>query len=341
MTGRGAGIELFALGLSAVVGCASMQASTVALGGDSRPEQRGRSAVRNAPEAEAGARAEEAAVAEAEVAEVSAPRVADAPVGVPPELAFSLRPLAVGDVWSRLVDVDFAVVAQAPLQGQSSNVDVRVVSHQELRFEVLAVADGKVSSLGLRYVEATSKTEMMGQQRSETEPVSGNRYVVTLSLGKPSVAYAQGGKPSTEELNTVKDDAEEPDQNQLALKELAALAAAGKGDLSAPAAAALAGGDQNEIKLTLAKASLSKLSKSAQGASSAVLDVSFGLASTAKPGDAMKMEAQLNGTVTVGANPTRIQTMSVSGPITIAVPSPDGGRMDGTGKMKMEISYRY
>ncbi len=338
---RRAGSALVALLLAFGLGCGPGPASRVALGGASQLEPRAPRKPALPSEPAVTLSADEAAAADqAPVVEVSAQGSVDVTAPAAAAGPFIQRAPAVGDVWVRLTDSDFSVAAVSLVGGGSTTIDVRVVSHQELRFEVLAVAEGSVSKLALHYVDARSTTQMLGEELPETDAVSGKRYLVTFSAGKPSVTTQRGQKPPSVELDTVQDDADEPSQNQLALKELAGLLVLGKGELSSAAAAALAGGDQKDVKLTSAKASLRTLSQSPPGAGNAVLDVSYVLSGTTKA-DGLKMHAVLGGSVVVGPSPLRIQAFSVSGPISIGVADPNGGRMDGTGRMKMDVSYRY
>jgi hypothetical protein len=212
-----------------------------------------------------------------------------------------------------------------------------VVSHQEARFEVLAASSGKLDKLQIEYSVYTSKLNLMGNAQDSPEDVAGKRYVITFPQGKPDVKSGSGGTPPKKELDTVKDDAREPLETVTALNELAQLAAKGKGEFSTAGAIALAGGEDEDTKVTRAKASLRQLSTSKQGEKSAQLELAYTL--TNATDDGTSIEAMLSGTILVLDAPARYQTVTLAGPLELR--ATDAGGTAGRGTTKLAVTYKY
>jgi hypothetical protein len=324
--------------------CGGIRASTVPLGGKHETEEPIARAAASAsagagalpalpPSANAAAEAE--AEKSAEEAEVVATAAADAkPAGsekVTPG-AFQVRPYAAGQGWTRSFDLEFNVKV-----GPGGALEMRMVSHQEVRFEVLGATAGNIDKLQIEYTVYTSKLSVMGSTQDSPEDVAGKRYVVTFPQGKADVKDASGGTPPKKELDTVKDDAREPIESAKALRELSLLAVKGRADFSSAGAIALAGGEDEDTKVTNAKASLLKISTSPRGEKSAALDLAYTLTNAAD--ESSSIVARLSGNIVVLDAPARYQTFTLAGPLELRATDPGG--MQGTGTTKMTVTYKY
>ena len=206
-----------------------MRASTVPLGGQHEEEPVARAAASASaagalPALAAGANTDTESEAEtgAEEAEVVATSAVDAKPAAGEKAApgaFQVRPYAAGQRWTRSFDLEFNVKV-----GPGGALEMRMVSHQEARFEVLGATAGSIDKLQIEYTVYTSKLSVMGNTQDSPEDVAGKRYVITFPQGKPDVKSASGGTPPKKELDTVKDDAREPIESAKALKELSLLA---------------------------------------------------------------------------------------------------------------------
>jgi hypothetical protein len=272
---------------------------------------------------------------EAEEVEIAAPAAAPSakPAAelAPSSGAFQVRPYATGQSWTRVVDLDLDVK-----MGPGGALSMRMVNHQEARFEVLAATNGALDKVGIEYPVDRSTMTVMGNEQKDPDNLQGKRYVVTYAQGKPEVRSAAGGAPPKKELDSVQDDAREPLEMATALKELSQLAAKGKGDFSSAAAVALAGGEDDDTKIGSAKASLKQLTTSGS-ARSALIDLSYQLTNVID--DELSIVAQLRGTVTVADAPLRYQAITLSGPLDLRPAEKSG--MDGTGTTKVSISYKF
>jgi hypothetical protein len=246
--------------------------------------------------------------------------------------AFQVKPYAAGQGWTRSFDLEFNVKV-----GPGGALEMRMVSHQEARFEVLGATAGNIDKLQIEYTVYTSKLSVMGSTQDSPEDVAGKRYVVTFQQGKPDVKNASGGTPPKKELDTVKDDAREPIESAKALKELSMLAGRGRADFSLPGAVSLAGGEDEDTKVTNAKASLLKISTSPRGEKSAALDLSYTLTNAAD--ESSSIVAQLSGNIVVLDAPARYQTFTLAGPLELRATDPGG--MQGSGTTKMTVTYKY
>lgn len=305
------------------------------------PESGPAAAVASArPVSSAAEKADERAADAAEVVPVQAPAAAAsvAPVTASESPkpaasgAFQLRPYASGQSWTRVFDAEFDMKL-----GPTQNVDMRMVNHQEARFEVVAASAGNLEKLAIEYTVDTAKMTVMGREQNEPQVLAGKRYLITFVQGKPEVKTSGGGAPSKKELDSVKDDAREPLAMETALKELAGLTPKARGDFSSAGAIALAGGEDDDTHIRAAKASLQQVTSGAGGTRSALIDLAYSLTSTADPD--MIIELQLTGSMTVLDAPARYQTVTVSGPMTLR-PSQAAG-MEGRGNGKVTVSYRY
>jgi hypothetical protein len=328
--------------LVATIGCGGARASSVPLGGEHRDETPpARVAASSAapggaqPTAAAGAvpAVESEDTAEEVEIEVSKnPRAEAAPaVSKAAPGAFQIKPYTTGQTWTRSFDLELSMKV-----GPAGGLDMRMVTHQVARFEVLAASAGNLDKLSIEYSVYTSKLSLMGSTQDSPEEVAGKRYVITFPGGKPDVKTASGGAPSKKELDTVKDDAREPLEIVTALKELGQLAAKGHGDFSTAGAVALAGGEDEDTKVTGARAGLRQISGSAGGEKTALLDLSYTLANAAD--EDSTIEAQLRGTVVVLDAPARYQTITLSGPLELRSSDADGA---GRGTTKITVTYKY
>ncbi len=327
---------LLLAGLLATSSCRGLRASRIPLGGKHEEEAVRVASARSAPSAAPGLSAHSADEERAaEAVQVQVPASTDAAKPSEPAKpvaagAFQLRPYAVGQKWTRLFDAEFDMKLGA-------GMDMRMVNHQEARFEVLAVSSGSLDKLSIEYTVDTAKMTVMGREQNEPQPLAGKRYVITFPQGKPDVKSASGGTPTKKELDSVNDDAREPLAMELALKELSPLTAKGKGDFSSAGAIALAGGEDDDTKVTGAKASLRQLTSSARGETSALLDIAYTLRSSSDPD--MTIELQVTGSMTVLDAPSRYQSITLQGPMLLK-PTQSSG-MDGRGTGKVRISYTY
>jgi hypothetical protein len=330
------GLCLFACGLG---GCPTA-ASRVPLGGvhveeatlAPRAEPSAAAALpRVEPDAEVADAAAEVKTdtpAAAPVSTKDAPRAAAAP------LAFEPRPRALHQTWTRLFDLEFDIKV-----GPGANVDMKMASHQEARFEVLGVTGGVLDKLGIEYVEYKSQLTVMGATQDSPEELAGKRFVITFAGDKPDVRDASGGTPPKKQVDSVKDDAREPLEIDKALKELAQLAAKtqGRADFSRAGAVALAGGEDDDTKVPSAKATLLKLGVGPQGEKNALIDLSYTLTNLLD--DKSMIEVQVSGNLTVLDAPGRYQTSTLQGPMELRSPDPSG--MQGRGTIKVTTSYKY
>lgn len=317
------------------LGCGGLRASNAPLGGknddDPAPVRAALPvAVPSAEPAELTAEEER----DAEEVEIAAPAVASSakPVEVAAASgAFQVRPYAAGQSWTRVVDLELDVK-----MGPGGALSMRMVNHQEARFEVLAVTNGALDKVGIEYPVDRSTMTVMGNEQKDPDNLQGKRYVVSYPQGKPEVRSAAGGAPPKKELDSVQDDAREPLEMALALKELSQLSVKGKGDFSTPGAVALAGGEDDDTKIGSAKANLRQLTTSG-AARTALIDLSYQLTNVID--DDLSIIAQLRGTVTVADTPLRYQTISLSGPLDLRPAEKSG--MDGSGTTKVTISYKF
>jgi hypothetical protein len=332
-----------ALGVLAVLaaGCGGARASTVPLGGQ-HVEEQPTTSVRASASAQAPALPVAVASAapgededHAEETEIVAAKTPDsnpaASATKPAVGAFQVIPYKTGQAWTRSFDLEFNVKL-----GPGTGVEMRMVSHQEARFEVLAASAGSLDRLAIEYPVYTSKVSAMGGTQDSPEEVAGKRYVISFAQGKPDVKSASGGTPPKKELDTVKDDAREPLEIITALKELTQLAAKGKGDFSTAGAVALAGGEDEDTKVSGARAALRQISSGARGEKSALIDLSYTLTNAAD--ETSSILAQLSGSVLVLDAPSRYQSVTLSGPLELRSHDADGG---GRGTTKITVTYKY
>jgi hypothetical protein len=324
-----------------LVGCGGIRASKVPLGGKHEVEEAPRRAEVGAlPAASATPEltpADEALADTVEVAVESASTNPATPPGEPSKpaapAAFQARPYAVGQAWTRSFELETNLKV-----GPDLSLDMRMVSRQEARFEVLAVNAGNIDKLQIAYPVYTTKLSVMGAAQPDTpEDISGKTYVITFSQGKPSVRDKSGNTPTKKELDSVNDDAREPLEIAKALAELSQLTAKGKGDFSAAGALALAGGEDDDTKVTQAKGSLRSLSVVAGSGKSALVDLSYTLVSILDDGGSL--EARVAGNLTVLDAPARYQSVTLQGPVELK--SADAAGMQGKGTLKVTTTYKY
>lgn len=320
------------------VSCGGPRASLVPLGGKHDVEVAAAPAkASELPRADASSITpeDEAEADRAEVSEIVSTKATPAsePLAPTAPAAFQVRPYAAGQRWTRSFDLEMNVKV-----GPDYSMEMRMVSHQEAKFEVLAATAGNVDKLQIEYAVYTSKLSLVGAPPQDSpEALSGKRYVITFASGKPEVRDASGGTPPKKELDTIKDDAREPAEIAKALTELAQLTAKGKGDFSTPGAIALAGGEDEDTKVTRAKASLRSLGAAKSGAKSAIIDLSYTLTSALE--DDGSLEAQVSGNLTAFDGPARYDTVTLQGPVELKPKDPGG--MQGRGSLKVTTTYRY
>jgi hypothetical protein len=244
---------------------------------------------------------------------------------------FQLKPYAAHQTWTRSFDLEFALKV-----GPGGNIDMKMVTHQEARFEVLAVTGGVIDKLQIEYKVYTSKMTIMGTGGDSPEELAGKRFVISFAQGKPDVRDASGGKPPKKQVDSVADDAREPLEIEKALKELAQLTPAGQGDFSVAGAVALAGGEDDDTKVDGAKARLQKLA-TAGNDRLALIDLAYNLTNAID--DKTSIEVKVKGNLSVLDAPARYQTSTLQGPMEIRSSEPGG--MQGRGTVKITTSYKY
>lgn len=249
-------------------------------------------------------------------------------------LAFEPRPYATRQAWTRLFDLEFNLKV-----GPGGNVDMKMESHQEARFEVLGATNGVLDKLAIEYVTYTSKLTMLGATQNSPEELAGKRFVITFVHDKPEVRDASGAVPPKKQADSVKDDAREPIEIAKALKELSQLAAQAKGraDFSRAGAIALAGGEDDDTKIPSAKATLAKLGIGANAEKTATLDLAYTLTNVLD--DKSVVEVQVTGNMTVLDAPGRYQSSTLQGPMELR--SSDPNDTQGRGTIKVTTSYKY
>jgi hypothetical protein len=325
-----------ALGLS--IGGCQLKASTTPLGGSRdvvpEPAKGATSAAPTSAVVAALAPAEQEAVEQAEVTPVtpSAAETATEPTKALAPAVFRLSPYTAHQAWTRSFDLEFALKV-----GPGGNIDMKMVSHQEARFEVLAVTNGAVDKLQIEYTIYTSKMTIMGAAADSPEELAGKRFVVTFAQGKPEVRDGSGGKPPQKQIDSVEDDAREPLEMEKALKELSQLTAKGQGDFSGAGAVALAGGEDHDTKVSRASARLQKLTTGNHNDKLALVDLGYTLTNAVD--DKTTIEVQVKGNLSVLDAPARYQTSTLQGPMEIRSSEPSG--MQGRGTVKIVTSYKY
>ena len=275
------------------------------------------------------------AAAQADEVPVTAPVTADAanePIRAAAPGAFQVKPYVAHQTWTRSSDLEFALKV-----GPGGSIDMKMVSHQETRFEVLSVNGGTIDKLQIEYPIYKSTMTIMGASQDSPEDLAGKRFVVTFAQGKPEVRDGSGGKPPKKQIDSVKDDAREPQEIEKALKELAFLAAKGQGDFTGPGAVSLAGGEDEDTKVSRAKAKLLRLSTGGHNEKLALLELGYTLTNDLE--DKVTIEIQAAGTQSVLDAPARYQTSTVSGPMELR--SAEAGGMQGRGTVKITTSYKY
>jgi hypothetical protein len=328
---------LGALGL--VLGACRQRASSVPLGGTHEEEplvakaagsaapHAGSALPLDAEEAKAEAQADEAAVTAPVPVELAKEPTKAAAPGV-----FQVKPYVAHQTWTRSSDLEFALKV-----GPGGSIDMKMVSHQETRFEVLSVTGGAIDKLQIEYPIYKSTMTIMGASQESPEDLAGKRFVVTFTQGKPEVRDASGGKPPKKQVDSVKDDAREPLEMEKALKELSLLAAQGQGDFTGPGAVSLAGGEDEDTKVSRAKAKLLRLSTGGHNEKVALLELGYTLTNALE--DKVTIEVQVSGRQTVLDAPARYQTSTLQGPMELR--SAEAGGMQGRGTVKITTSYKY
>ena len=270
-----------------------------------------------------------------QAAEVVAPTSAE-PSAEPVKAAapgpFQMKPYAAHQTWTRVSDLEFALKV-----GPGGSIDMKMVSHQETRFEVVSVNNGAIDKLQVEYPVYTSTMTIMGASQDSPEDLAGKRFVVTFTQGKPEVRDASGSKPPKKQVDSVKDDAREPQEIEKALKELSQLSAKGQGDFSSAGAVALAGGEDEDTKVSGAKAKLLRLSTGGHNEKLALLELGYTLTNVLD--DKVTVEVQVTGTQSVVDAPARYQTSTLQGPMELR--SSEAGGMQGRGSVKITTSYKY
>jgi hypothetical protein len=331
-------VELVVFVVTLSAGCSGPRASRIPLGGE---RDRGAEVTPKTPAPAAAAAPvvpdEEAEVEKAEVVDVAETNGSPPASGSSSEpaapIAFQARPYATGQRWSRSFDLEMQLMV-----GPDAGVDLRMTSHQEARFEVLRATSGKIDQLQIEYPVYASKIGLGGATPQESpEATAGKRYIVTFTGGKPQVRDASGGTPPKKELDTVNDDGREPSEIAKALGELSQLAVKGTGDFSLSGAIALAGGEDDDTKISRARGSLLRISTATSGARSALIDLSYTLTSDLE--DDGILEAEVAGTVLALDAPARYETVTLQGPVSLK--SKDPGGMQGRGTLKVTTTYKY
>jgi hypothetical protein len=334
----------------ALAGCRGLRASSVPLGGKHEEE----APAEKLAKAQAGAKAEPetgieevpavvaTAPASAAPSSASASPTSGGPPSEPvadagktaPSGAFVLKPYAAQQAWTRVFDMEFELKV-----GPGGSVDMRMKSHQEARFEVLAVSNGAIDKLAIEYPVYKTTLTIMGSSQESAEDLAGKRFVITFAQGKPEVRDASGGTPPKKQVDSVKDDAREPLEIEKALKELVQLTSQGRGrgDFSAKGAVALAGGEDEDTKVSQARGSLKSVGSGPQNQRSALIDLGYTLTNAVD--ESSTIEVQVNGSLSVLDGPARYQTSTLQGPMELRSKEPGG--MAGRGTIKVTTSYKY
>jgi hypothetical protein len=280
--------------------------------------------------------AEEAqAAAQADEASVTTPvpvEIAHEPSKAAGPGAFRVVPYVAHQAWTRSSDLEFALKV-----GPGGSIDMKMVTHQETRFEVLSVNGGAIDKLQIEYPIYKSNLTIMGASQDAPEDLAGKRFVVTFARGLLEVRDASGGKPPKKQVDSVKDDAREPQEIEKALKELSLLAGKGQGDFTGPGAVSLAGGEDEDTKVSRAQAKLLRLSTGSHNEKLALLQLGYTLTNDLE--DKVTIEVQVSGTQTVIDAPARYQTSTLQGPMELR--SAEAGGMQGRGTVKITTSYKY
>jgi hypothetical protein len=335
-----AALGLCWLGLT--LGSCRMRASQIPLGG-THVDETALSKAKERPATAASLPSAEAEHVASKVEAAPAPSASTAVVAAEPSKAppagassgaFQPRPYALHQTWTRLFDLEFNLKV-----GPGGNVDMKMESHQEARFEVLGASNGALDKLAIEYVTYTSKLTMLGATQNSPEELAGKRFVITFVHDKPDVRDASGQAPPKKQADSVKDDAREPIEIAKALKELSELVAQGKGrgDFSRAGAIALAGGEDDDTKIPSAKATLSRLGVGTQSEKTATLDVAYTLTNVLD--DKSVVEVQVSGNMTVLDGPGRYQSSTLQGPMELR--SADPNDTQGRGTIKVTTSYKY
>jgi hypothetical protein len=246
--------------------------------------------------------------------------------------AFQVKPYVARQAWTRVVDIDVSLKV-----GPGGNLDMKMTTHQEARFEVVSVGSDGIEKLAIEYPIYTTKLSFMGSAQDSPEELAGKRFVVTFNRGKPEVRDGSGGQPPKKQVDSVKDDAREPLETEKALKELTALTAKGRGDFSALGAIALAGGEDEDTKVTSARGALQKLLTTTSGERSAVVELAY--TATSELDERSTLEVRVAGSLTVIDAPSRYQSSTMQGPMELRSSEPGG--LAGRGSIKVSTSYRY
>ncbi len=246
--------------------------------------------------------------------------------------AFQVKPYVERQAWTRLFDMQFDLKV-----GPGGSIDMKMVSHQEVRFQVLGVTAGVIDKLQIEYSVYTSAMTIMGATQDSPEELAGKRFVVTFARGVPEVRDGSGNTPPKKQIDSVKDDAREPLEIEKALKELSQLAAKGRGDFSFAGAVALAGGEDDDTKVPKAKASLQKLTTGAHNDKLAFVDMGYTLTNAVD--DKTTIEVSVAGDLSILDAPARYQTSTLQGPMELR--SSEAGGMQGRGTIKVTMSYKY
>jgi hypothetical protein len=320
---------------SVLASCGGVRASSVPLGGSHEPELVATRAP--APLASASV-SSPVAVEPAPLAAVDLKPI-EAPVGEvskePSKVvagAFQVKAYVAHQAWTRLFDMQFDLKV-----GPGGSIDMKMVSHQEARFEVLSVNNGAIDKLGIEYSVYTSTMTIMGASQDSPEELAGKRFVVTFARGVPEVRDRSGNTPPKKQIDSVKDDAREPLEIEKALKELSQLAARGRGDFSFAGAVALAGGEDEDTKVPKARASLQRVTTDGHNEKLALVDMGYTLTNVVD--DNATIEVAVAGNLSVLDAPARYQTSTLQGPMELR--SSEAGGMQGRGTIKVTTSYRY
>jgi hypothetical protein len=100
---------------------------------------------------------------------------------------------------------------------------------------------------------------------------------------------------------------------------------------------ALAGGEDEDTKISRARGRLRQLTTGSHNDKLALLDVGYTLTNAVD--DKVTIEAQLSGSLSVLDAPARYQTSTLQGPMDLR--SSEAGGMQGRGTIKVVTSDRY
>ena len=322
--------------------CRGMRASTVPLGGTHEQEEPPVKSARAAlpvaaPETASVTPQSDSAAKPPSSPPVTSSAAPDAAAADPKSAApgaFQVKPYVDHQAWTRLFDLEFDIKV-----GPGGSIDMKMVSHQEARFEVLSTSNGAIDKLAIDYSIYTSKLTIMGQTQDSPEELAGKRFVVTFAQGKPDVRDGSGA-PSRRKSRSTRSKTTRASRLR---------------NRKGPERAGATGGARvvrrfqqrrrgrarwraktKTPKVTHATGRLQEPSNSsAIGEKLALLDLGYTMTNAVD--DKVTIEVELTGDMSVLDAPARYQTSTLQGPMEIRSTDPGGMQGRGTIKVRDEL----